>query len=80
MIPLGTGLAVGVILESSGQPEADWSGLKQPGVLLAYTSTLANALTGFAFAQAAVIFFWTQAVKPMPVEISCAIFTLYLFY
>ena len=68
LVRLGTGLAIGVVLQSSGQPEADWSGHRQPGVLLAYTSTLANALTGLAFAQAAVVFFWTQAVQPMPVK------------
>ncbi|KAL0471781.1 hypothetical protein QR685DRAFT_570523 [Neurospora intermedia] len=63
-----TGVAIGIVLQSGSQPEADWSGHKQPGVLLAYTSTLANALTGLAFAQAAVVFFWTQAVQPMPVS------------
>lgn len=68
LVRLGTGVAIGIVLQSGSQPEADWSGHKQPGVLLAYTSTLANALTGLAFAQAAVVFFWTQAVQPMPVE------------
>ncbi|KAK3350706.1 hypothetical protein B0H65DRAFT_96643 [Neurospora tetraspora] len=63
-----TGIAIGVVLESDGGLEKDWSGLKQPGVLLAYTSTLANALMGLAFAQAAVIFFWVQATTPVPIS------------
>nr|CAD70802.1 hypothetical protein [Neurospora crassa] len=62
------GIAIGVVLESDGGSEKNWSGLRQPGVLLAYTSTLANALMGLAFAQAAVIFFWVQATTPLPVE------------
>ncbi|KAK3402795.1 hypothetical protein B0T20DRAFT_366921 [Sordaria brevicollis] len=63
-----TGIAIGVVLESDGGLEKDWSGVKQPGVLLAYTSTLANALMGLAFAQAAVIFFWVQATAPIPIS------------
>ena len=65
---LGTGVAIGVVLDSDGGLEKDWSGLKQPGVLLAYTSTLANALMGLSFAQAAVVFYWLEAMKPVPVE------------
>ncbi|KAK3486181.1 uncharacterized protein B0T23DRAFT_326003 [Neurospora hispaniola] len=34
-----TGLAIGVVLASSGQPEADWSGHKQPVVTIIVTIT-----------------------------------------
>ncbi|KAK3388342.1 hypothetical protein B0T20DRAFT_365344 [Sordaria brevicollis] len=60
---LSTGLASAVVLLSNGTPvDGWWSGLRQPGVLLAYTSTIANALLGVAFAEATVVFFWTRAV------------------
>jgi len=47
---------------SRGQPVSEWSGNTQPGVLLAYTSTAANALMGVAFAEAMVVSFWTKAL------------------
>ena len=59
---------MGIVLGSDGGLQENWSGLRQPGVLLAYTSTLANLLMGLAFAQATVIFFWVQAMAPIPVE------------
>ncbi|KAK3499061.1 uncharacterized protein B0T23DRAFT_400744 [Neurospora hispaniola] len=62
------GIAIGVVLESDGGSEKIWSGLRQPGVLLAYTPTLANALMALAFTQAAVMFFWVQATTPLPGE------------
>ncbi|KAK3947216.1 hypothetical protein QBC32DRAFT_94088 [Pseudoneurospora amorphoporcata] len=66
---LCTGAATAVILLSNGKRVDEWSGFMQPGVLLAYTSTIANSLMGIAFAEAAVISFWTKAAaEPMPVK------------
>lgn len=40
----------------------------QPAVLLAYTSTVANAFIGIAFAYGCAVSFWVQAVEGhMPV-------------
>lgn len=62
-LPLGTATAVAIILLSEGTPvDGWWSGVRQPGVLLAYTSTIANTLMGIAFAEGAIVFFWTRAV------------------
>ena len=65
----GTGAAIAIVLSSDGQPvDGKWSGKMQPGVLLAYTSTVANTLLGLAFAEASVIGFWSRAVKgKMPI-------------
>lgn len=52
---------------TDNQPISDWSGRLKPEVLLSYTSTVANALMGFAFAEAAVIGFWNNALDAMPV-------------
>lgn len=38
-------------------------------MLLAYTSTVANALLGAAFAEALVICFWTRAIEGVPVRV-----------
>ena len=63
----GTAAAIAVVLVSDGKPTSEWSGNRQPGVLLAYTSTIANALLAVAFAEAVVIAFWTQALRGVPV-------------
>ena len=60
---LCTAAAVIVVLLSSGDLVSQWSGTRQPGVLLAYTSTVANTMMLVALAEAATIAFWTQAMK-----------------
>lgn len=51
-----------ILYLSNGQPVEEWSGNRQPTVLLAYTSTIANALIGFAFAEAIVISYWCRVL------------------
>ncbi|KAK0642079.1 hypothetical protein B0T16DRAFT_496649 [Cercophora newfieldiana] len=63
-----TAAAIAIILLSDGRPTSEWSGNRQPGVLLAYTSTLANGLLGIAFAEAVVVAFWTQALRGVPMS------------
>ena len=63
----GTGAAIAVLMISNGDLVTDWSGNTAPGVLLAYTSTLANALLGVAFAEGIVINFWAGALRGVPV-------------
>lgn len=59
----GTGLAVLVIRFSNGDLVSEWSGLRQPGAILALTSTLANSLLNIAYVNGWVSFFWIQAIK-----------------
>ncbi|KAK4113134.1 hypothetical protein N656DRAFT_644140 [Canariomyces notabilis] len=40
----------------------------QPGVLLAYMSTIANALLAIAFAEAVVIGYWARALRGVPLS------------
>ncbi|KAK4449802.1 hypothetical protein QBC34DRAFT_437868 [Podospora aff. communis PSN243] len=63
-----TATAIAIVLLSDGQPTSEWSGNRQPGVLLAYTSTIANALLAIAFAEAVVIAFWTRALRGVPMS------------
>ncbi|KAK3947142.1 hypothetical protein QBC32DRAFT_224821 [Pseudoneurospora amorphoporcata] len=54
--------------QTNGQLVSEWSGVMQPAVLLAYTSTVANAFIGIAFAYGCAVSFWVQAVEGhMPV-------------
>ncbi|KAK3402320.1 hypothetical protein B0T20DRAFT_390215 [Sordaria brevicollis] len=63
-----TGAAIATVLYSDGGLVSEWSGVMQPPVLLAYTSTAANMLLGIAFACGCSICFWTQALGgEMPV-------------
>lgn len=57
-----------ILVASNGKLVVEWSGNTQPGVLLAYTSTLANALLSVAFAEGMVINFWTGALRGVPVR------------
>ena len=63
----GTAAAIGIVLGSDGSPTSEWSGNRKPDVLLAYTSTLANALMAVAFVEAVVISYWTRALHGVPV-------------
>jgi hypothetical protein len=54
---------VAVLIASNGKETREWSGNRQPTVLLAYTSTLANAFLVASFAEAVVIKFWQSAIK-----------------
>ena len=57
-----------VLVVSNGKPVSEFSGNTQPGVLLAYTSTIANTLMGVAFAEGVIINFWTGALRGVPVS------------
>lgn len=59
----GSVVAVSIILLTNEKDVDDWSGFMQPGVLLAYSSTVANALLGFSFAYGWATQFWVQAVS-----------------
>ena len=59
----GTVIALSIILASNNKLVNDWSGIVQPGVLLAYSSTAANTLLGFSFAYGWATQFWLQAVS-----------------
>ena len=48
---------------SNDKLEKDWSGVMQPSVLLAYSSTVANTLLGFSFVYGWVTQFWVRAVS-----------------
>ncbi|KAK4167757.1 hypothetical protein QBC43DRAFT_255438 [Cladorrhinum sp. PSN259] len=58
-----TAAAVAIVLLSDGKPTSEWSGNRQPGVLLAYTSTLGNALISIAFGEGVIVSFWAQALQ-----------------
>ena len=60
--------AVAILVVTDGQPVG--SSEMQPGVLLAYTSTLANTLLGVAFGEGTVIHFWTAALQGVPVSLA----------
>ncbi|KAK3984967.1 hypothetical protein QBC44DRAFT_405849, partial [Cladorrhinum sp. PSN332] len=63
-----TAAAIAVVLLSDGKPTSEWSGNRQPGVLLAYTSTLGNALLSIAFAEGVIVSFWAQALEGVRVS------------
>ncbi|KAK3388351.1 hypothetical protein B0T20DRAFT_484464 [Sordaria brevicollis] len=63
-----TGVAIGIIRLSHHGDIEDWDGPLKPQVLLSYTTTVANSLIGFAFAEVAVIGFWSNALDSMPVS------------
>lgn len=69
----GTGAAIAIVLVSDGKPTSAWYGNQQPGVLLAYTSTLANALMAVAFTEAVVVGYWIRALRG--VRVSLCVFT-----
>jgi len=52
-----------ILLYSNGKPVASMSGNLQPTVLIAYTSTLANAFMGAALVEAVVVSFWHRALE-----------------
>jgi hypothetical protein len=56
------------LFASDGRPTTEWSDNMQPGVLLVYTSTIANALLAIAFAEAVVIGYWARALRGVPVS------------
>ncbi len=64
-----TAAAIGIVLASDGKPTDEWSGNRQPGVLLAYTSTLANAVMAVALSEAVVVGYWTRALRGVPVSL-----------
>lgn len=60
---IGSVVAISIILLSNEKQVNDWSGLMQPGVLLAYSSTFANTMLGFSFAYGCATQFWVQAIS-----------------
>ncbi|KAK3948526.1 hypothetical protein QBC32DRAFT_351434 [Pseudoneurospora amorphoporcata] len=62
----GTGAATGILRMTHHEKIQDFSGKMRPEVLLSYTTTIANSSMGFAYAEAAVIGFWNNALEAMP--------------
>lgn len=64
----GTGAAIGILRMTHHEKVTEFTGRQKPEVLLSYTTTIANSLMGFAYAEAAVIGFWKNALDAMPVS------------